>query len=159
MNYGLIRAPRRGPIAPTPKRGRWIEPKPCETLAEVSRNPQGSRCTGHCCKVFIVGLPPVTLKELPTIVGIGEAKRLGEMLIELGTNPEGAKVYSCRHLLGNGDCGIYAQRPNMCSAYPYGHRCHLAGCTSSAACGVDCDTDAHRRQQMQNVVTVPGEAR
>lgn len=37
-------------------------------------------------------------------------------------------LYSCVHLDGDGDCGIYDRRPAMCRDYPYGRRCEYSGC-------------------------------
>ncbi len=40
-------------------------------------------------------------------------------------------LYNCKHHLDNGDCGIYPERPWMCSEYPYGKVCTRDGCTHS----------------------------
>lgn len=41
--------------------------------------------------------------------------------------------YTCANLREDGNCAIYAQRPRMCSAYPYGEACLYAECGSAAA--------------------------
>lgn len=53
-----------------------------------------------------------------------------------GPHPHGEVVtqeprhwYRCKALKDNGDCGIYATRPRMCSEYPYGDRCKYTSCT------------------------------
>jgi len=63
------------------------------------------------------------------------------MVVPLGVFPEGATLpsgeqarttgmyYDCRHLLANGDCRIYEQRPKMCRDFPNGTSCPRAGCT------------------------------
>lgn len=38
--------------------------------------------------------------------------------------------YRCKHVKENGDCGIYASRPETCRHYPNGHRCHFVHCGS-----------------------------
>ncbi len=37
--------------------------------------------------------------------------------------------YTCKNLQTDGKCGVYATRPQMCSAFPYGRRCNYARCT------------------------------
>lgn len=44
---------------------------------------------------------------------------------------EPIRVYTCRHLQSNGDCGIYENRPSMCRDYPYGHPCKFENCTAA----------------------------
>ena len=41
----------------------------------------------------------------------------------------GVPWYSCRHVLLNGDCGIYETRPEMCRRYPNGSPCVFTDCT------------------------------
>lgn len=41
--------------------------------------------------------------------------------------------YTCRNLLPNGNCGIYAVRPAVCRTYPNKGQCLYAGCTWQAA--------------------------
>lgn len=51
----------------------------------------------------------------------------------LGETEESGYAYTCRNLLSNGDCGIYARRPAMCSEFPYGRPCRFVLCTSDVA--------------------------
>lgn len=101
----------------------------------------GDRCTGHCCRafylaqdvsryaaegdeqaVFIVGMRRTLLPG--SWVPRGEV-RSGKLLQE----EEVGTYYTCTHVQPNGDCGIYATRPDMCAKYPYGKRCTYPGCT------------------------------
>ena len=60
-----------------------------------------------------------------------EGKQLGAMLIPLEAAEENSTYwwYTCKHLRPSGDCAIYETRPEMCSKYPYGHKCRYPGCT------------------------------
>jgi Fe-S-cluster containining protein len=43
--------------------------------------------------------------------------------------PGKAHFYTCRHIQLNGDCGIYATRPEMCRTYPNERLCEFGDCT------------------------------
>ncbi len=115
-----------------------------------------TRCTGHCCKCFY--LPIEAIKKSMEVTCFFEAlgnyvpeteevKQIAEMVIPLGvmTDEEclekfgvcsivfhetGFERFTCKHLLENGDCGNYENRPeHMCGKYPYGKGCNLAQCT------------------------------
>ena len=104
-----------------------------------------SRCTGHCCKRF--PLPenldyikahrnPDAAREagdgMPWLYG---GEKLAEMLIfiEVGAYSDGRPCFffTCKHHdTATGDCMDYANRPPMCSDYPYGKPCIIEGCTA-----------------------------
>lgn len=56
-------------------------------------------------------------------------------LIDFPPAEDDGKVhwYSCINVTPEGNCGIYALRPRMCSEYPYGKPCLFAGCQSGSA--------------------------
>lgn len=100
------------------------------------------RCTGHCCKNFPL---PRTIEELrenwllwrtgkhaenPAAI-IEDIDLIYPMVIPLGVDRNGTHRYTCKHLLANGDCSIYIDRPRMCSEYPYGHPCDHDECTGT----------------------------
>jgi Fe-S-cluster containining protein len=117
-----------------------------------------SRCSGDCCKAFVLGNGQVNIKVLKDNIehiksgkkgqdknGYGhiqDVKVLASMLVSLGKFTKhpltGAKysipkeLFTCKHLQDNGDCGIYESRPNMCRDYPHGKPCEYPGCTWSA---------------------------
>ena len=91
--------------------------------------------------------------------------QIASMVIPLGSEPEAdvarrhgyadgktssgvegrVYFYTCRNLLPNGDCAIYALRPRMCSEYPYGRPCeHRDACASLAAREGRCGTPMGR---------------
>ena len=101
-----------------------------------------SRCVGHCCKCFALGLTPDEL-EMQKVLGDPESDMIFGMIMPLGpmTNSEAWKIsggvkeeflsseekynpdhiaerYTCKHLLPNGDCDNYENRPQMCRQYP-----------------------------------------
>ncbi len=83
------------------------------------------RCSGHCCRSFVLPMPLEELKARTDKVWDGEM--IADMVIHLeDTFPP---RYTCRHLAENGDCSVYDRRPRMCSEYPYGGRCMFPGCT------------------------------
>jgi Fe-S-cluster containining protein len=109
------------------------------------------RCTGDCCRVFYLPFSPEELQENLRASRAGESQdanghfigqdieTVANMVIHLGAfdrNPvtlakiDGlANYYTCKHLQPNGDCGIYENRPRVCSGYPYGNHCNYPGCT------------------------------
>lgn len=100
-----------------------------------------NRCTGHCCKAFTLPISPDELKAKAGVYRDGHI--IADMAVYLGTGTHDLKtgefvkqensgwhVYGCRHLQGNGDCGIYENRPFMCRDYPYGHPCKFENCTA-----------------------------
>jgi len=104
------------------------------------------RCTGHCCRRFPLSASLEEIREDLARVARGEPHRYGtprdaafilDMVVPLERSavPDGhvgepRQYYTCRHLLATGDCGVYEQRPLMCSDYPYeGGRCHHPECT------------------------------
>ena len=91
-----------------------------------------------------LGLPPPEGRKL-----LRDVNKITEMIIHLGRFPVaewpaayGAEVsaglapdegrrdfYTCRHLLADGNCGNYAERPQLCRDFPYKHPCQYAPCT------------------------------
>jgi Fe-S-cluster containining protein len=95
------------------------------------------RCTGHCCKAFTLSGSYDELKARLCIIEDG--MKIATMVIPLGEflfNPEtfekyelATPLFTCKHLKQNGDCGIYLERPRMCSDYPYKGNCKALSCT------------------------------
>ena len=55
---------------------------------------------------------------------------IAEMIIEQRPAESGRGfLFNCKHHKSNGDCGVYAMRPRMCSEYPYDSPCDRDGCT------------------------------
>jgi Fe-S-cluster containining protein len=52
-------------------------------------------------------------------------------LLSTGDWSRGGAYFDCRMLDGNGDCLIYASRPQMCRDYPADGLCTRTGCTES----------------------------
>lgn len=103
-----------------------------------------SRCTGHCCWDFTVGISLYEIAQMAKQYSAVEWSnpeipqqpiKLLEMLLPLyeRVTEEGEVIYhyGCIHLQPNGDCGNYTERPNMCKDYPYGQECRFKGCTYS----------------------------
>lgn len=113
-----------------------------------------TRCTGHCCKRFVLS---VTYEELEQSA---EAERAGathwtdklgkersllaqgaqvfDMVIKLEQNendklhisPEHMQRYSCKNLDTDNNCTIYETRPNLCKTHGQEDgSCTYAGCT------------------------------
>ena len=89
-----------------------------------------SRCTGHCCKRFMMEDSDCSVLE--------DGEILRDMLIPLGlsdVDEDGdlldlpVEFFTCRHLQQNGDCGIYQTRPQMCRDYPSVVDCEYTNCT------------------------------
>jgi len=106
------------------------------------------RCTGRCCQSFPL---PLSLKDMEGKLsrgedvnkGGGELKKIYEMVLPLTSqdyrNEQGVYMYTCKHLDADNNCGNYANRPVLCSDYPYGNACdHKAAgaCTLSDDEGV-----------------------
>lgn len=114
----------------------------------MSAAPEITRCTGHCCRAFILG-------ENVTPVELGQKVREGVFsplmkrwvttaLVYLGThdhNPVSGRYgrgalrhwYSCKKLSGAGGCMDYANRPWTCRDYPHGRTCKYEDCTRMTA--------------------------
>lgn len=106
-----------------------------------------ARCTGHCCRGFTIPYSPAQLQSalaatrarVPPAPGLKiplDVEDIAPMAvpIEFVRPPadEGRPDYwryRCKHLASNGDCTIYARRPDMCVRYPYGKACPFDGCT------------------------------
>jgi len=57
-----------------------------------------------------------------------EVLKVAAMVIYLRPSPQGHR-YTCKHLAADGNCTNYADRPKMCSDFPYGPRCPYKACT------------------------------
>lgn len=110
-----------------------------------------SRCTGHCCRCFYIGVPIDDLIRPDR--NFRDGRQIHDMLIPLGvmtflevrekfgaSYPPMADAdakgewYTCKNLQPNGDCGIYETRPGMCHSYPDRGVCEWAGCTRKGTC-------------------------
>ena len=103
------------------------------------------RCTGHCCRVFVLPYAPDEIWDKQDTLRDGRI--IADMVIYLGYEPhrdifirhgltphkyyddDPRHWYTCRHYK-DGDCTIYAQRPTMCRAFPYGKDCEYSDCTA-----------------------------
>lgn len=111
-----------------------------------------TRCTGHCCKAFILPYGPEDLSIRITagldgshpMGRVEDGEQIRDMVIFLGTTDQGwpganpaldgslHHYYTCKHHdAESGDCKIYDQRPGMCRRYPYGEPCKIPGCTAA----------------------------
>ncbi len=111
---------------------------------KVFRDEDVRRCTGQCCKRFPLQFSPEEIEWRQDQLKDGPF--VNDMVIYLGIGSIGdlseTHLYTCRHHLPNGDCGVYEYRPRMCTDYPsYGRggRCHHADCTFD-----DLDGEAQR---------------
>ena len=101
------------------------------------------RCYGWCCREIHNQPGPDQLAAAAEAARKGEsvyvyggegfwmlqdAIKLHSMLINPRQEVPGKWVYACRHLLPSGDCDDYANRPYMCSAFPYGRPCPYPQC-------------------------------
>lgn len=93
-----------------------------------------TRC-GDCCKSMYVDRDihtqaaaihagTGTLSGATREETLAELDTLEDMLVQIGSFPDGSPRYRCRHFRrdadGLGVCGIYAERPRMCRDFPYG---------------------------------------
>lgn len=94
------------------------------------------RCTGHCCRGFAL---EVSLAELeddyhswcvdPKQSKIPDVNKIYDMVMPLPSF-RGKEVFTCKHLLKNGDCGNYEGRPQMCRDFPGPEPCPFRSCAS-----------------------------
>ncbi len=102
------------------------------------------RCHGACCREIRQPYGPGQLDAAADAeaagfscyiyageghYGLQDAQKLRSMLVPVRREEDGRWLYSCRHLLPNGDCDDYENRPYMCSAFPYGKPCPYPDCT------------------------------
>lgn len=103
---------------------------------------EASRCTGHCCRCFVLPCGPAELEAEKARVKDGE--QIAAMVIYLGQHevgwspeapildpaPEGHHYYTCKNFdVTTNNCRAYETRPAMCRDYPYGNPCRYQGCT------------------------------
>lgn len=108
-----------------------------------------ARCTGHCCRAFILGdnLTPVKLGQMVRERKLDKLTHrwVTQALVYLGHhdhNPNSGRPtdsgnkghwYACRRLTDAGNCGDYVNRPWTCVDYPHGRQCDYTGCTRQTA--------------------------
>lgn len=76
---------------------------------------------------MLVPLGKMTNEEVCLVAGSPPSSRAIESFAK---SPEPVERFTCKHLQENGDCGIYLNRPGMCSRYPYEKMCEWSNCTS-----------------------------
>ncbi len=102
---------------------------------------EGGRCRGHCCRCFVLSITYEDLQKsvanvegatkftddiqiLDMLIPLGEIsaqeafEKFGVSPVEGLASTEAKPRFTCRHLLSNGDCGIYENSPHMCRSYP-----------------------------------------
>lgn len=108
----------------------------------------GKRCSGHCCREFVLAGVGHTVKEIRRFLRerAADGNVIADMLVPLraiasgtvlptgksadGVPSGGGWVFTCRHFnTTSNDCEIYRSRPAMCRDYPYASSCSLDGCT------------------------------
>ena len=92
------------------------------------------RCTGHCCRRFVLPYSYQEMQERKDTITDGNV--IADMIIALEEDPRLVRrdgspgfPFTCKHLQNNGDCAIYQTRPAMCRDYPYGRPCEWDECT------------------------------
>ncbi len=111
------------------------------TRVVAKQEPRGRRCTGACCRAFNLQYSPAQVKawegdgeDRGTIARMVRFVRVVEpgQFLPMGKRlPHGCQPqyeYSCSNLLANGDCAIYATRPEMCRTFPNGRPCPYPDC-------------------------------
>lgn len=100
------------------------------------------RCRGHCCRGFALERPFTEVWEDyerwqadPTTSTIPDIQTLAPMLIPLKRSTQGEGLFTCKHLLKNGDCGIYEGRPQMCRDFPGPKPCPFPICATHGSRG------------------------
>lgn len=117
----------------------------------MNKRVETDRCTGHCCEKLYIPLSPMELQFDAKRAALKKGRYqdvaiIADMVYLTKTYPKKAGrkgdttqyVYGCRHFDGM-NCRNYANRPALCSDYPYGPKpngsenadgsCHLKGCT------------------------------
>lgn len=94
------------------------------------------KCGGVCCKRFYLPYGPEVFTEdwhrylRGEPVHYKDIGTIGPMLKHLETTKDGANYYTCNYIDEvSGLCLIYAHRPHMCWAYPYGGECNYDACS------------------------------
>ena len=94
------------------------------------------RCTGHCCRGFALEYPYERVRADYARWQAGDREglipdiaQIYPMLQPLGVF-RGQELFTCKHLQANGDCGIYATRPQMCRDFPGDRPCPYRNCSS-----------------------------
>ena len=77
-------------------------------------------CQGDCCREFYLPKDWYWKRRRPAGKPYEDAEQIRGMVIRIK-----GRVHTCKHFADN-RCGIYAQRPMMCRAYPYASQCNLS---------------------------------
>ena len=85
-------------------------------------------CSGRCCEYFTMGLSPSEIKRRAEKNPNSDFAKYQDMLIPLyyekNCGSTGSHFYTCKYYnKETRRCTNYANRPNMCSAYPNGMKC------------------------------------
>ena len=107
-----------------------------------------TRCTGHCCRDFVVGggwSRARLVQESFLAQDLGDERQayesafIADMIVPIiGQSPdhperwytESRHRFTCRHFdRQRSICTVYETRPRMCRSYPHGEACAYAGCT------------------------------
>lgn len=103
---------------------------------------EATRCSGHCCKRFYIGLTWTEINE--NWSSYPDGAQIRDMLIPL-PDPSLAELqesldgehyqvssghfYTCKnHDVVTGDCKVYETRPGMCRNYPNDMHCQFKAC-------------------------------
>jgi len=94
------------------------------------------RCSGHCCKGFALEKSREEIwedyerwKKDPSTSTIPDVHLIAPMLIPI-KKLKTEWLFTCKHLQKDGNCGIYAQRPQMCRDFPGDQPCPFPICAS-----------------------------
>jgi Fe-S-cluster containining protein len=77
-------------------------------------------CQGDCCREFYLPKDWYWKRRTSGQKPYEDGDQIREMAVRLK-----GRAHTCKHFADN-RCGIYAQRPMMCRAYPYGQVCDLS---------------------------------
>lgn len=93
------------------------------------------RCTGHCCRLFILEGDYGYFQSSETIHRLKDGQFIADMLIplEVECSKPGYHYYTCKHFDGQ-NCTQYENRPHFCKSYPDDSGiCSVKGCTAECA--------------------------
>ena len=91
------------------------------------------RCTGRCCKSFIIRSSPEEIRQRAEETSDprwkAEFTKIADMIIHLGTEDSYHHRYTCKHFdAKTHNCTDYEHRPEMCRDFPYGDPCPFVEC-------------------------------
>lgn len=97
--------------------------------------PIATRCTGHCCKRFILSAPIEHIRSWADHPDTDpnmreECRKIAEMITPLPAEEDGVDRFTCRHHdPETEDCKNYDDRPNICRNHGVTTSCDMPGCT------------------------------